>query len=311
LLKSSLLLRYAPRGEWFEPHRIEAPTVRKLVSYGAPLTAASVADRLATRWDNLIVSSLLGPAVMGRYNLAYSLAEVPINHVAEYIGEVLMPAFSKMRESERKRAVVRAAALMSLVVSPLGVGLAAVAPTIVDAFFDPRWGEMGSMLAILSVMTVTKPMTWSSIAYLQSTARTRLIMVLAVGRAVVVLLSLTILALLGGPLWACVGVTIGMTAHAIITIVATGRATGIDARACLIGVGRPLVASAPIFAAVLACRHLYTGLVPPVLGLILEVAAGAAAFGAAVAIMARPTALELIGLVRGTLRRQRPSPTAG
>jgi PST family polysaccharide transporter len=312
VLKCGLFLRYTPRGEWLEPHRVEASTVRKLVAYGVPITAAAVADRLATRWDNLIISSLLGPAVMGRYNLAYSLAEVPINHVAEYIGEVLMPAFSKMGDAERKRAVVRAAALMSLLVSPLGVGLAAVAPTLVNAFFDPLWSEMGSMLAILSVMTVMKPMTWSSIAYLQATARTQLIMALAIGRAVVVLSSLTVLALMGGPLWACVGVTIGMTAHAVVTIVATGRVTGIDARACLVGVARPLLASAPIFAAVIACRDLYAGFhLPPVLGLVLEVIAGAAAFGVGVLIVARPTALELIRLARGTLQRRPVSPSAG
>lgn len=312
LVVGGLFLRVAPLGEWFSPHRVEWPIVRALCAWGAPVTAAALADRLASRCDSLIISRLFGPAVMGRYSLSYSLAEVPINHVAEHIGGVLMPAFSKMGEDERRRAVVRTAALMSLLVSPLGVGLAAVAPTAVTALFDPLWADMASMLAVLSIMTVMKPMTWSSMAYLQAVGRTPLVMVLAVGRAAVVLTLLTILGLVGGPVWACAGVCIGMTAHTVITIVVTGRVTGVDARACLVGVGRPLLACAPIFAAVLACRALYGAFgVPALPGLAAEIVAGGAAFVVAAFIVARPTALEFIRLARDTLRRKAASPSVG
>jgi len=312
LVVCGLFLRVAPLREWFAPHRVEWPVVRSLWVWGAPITAAAVADRLATRWDSLIVAKLFGPGVMGHYNLAYSLAEVPINHVAEHIGGVLMPAFSKMGEDERRRAVVRAAALMSLLVSPLGVGLAAIAPTAVTALFNPLWADMASMLTVLSIMTVMKPMTWSSMAYLQAVGRTPLVMVLAVGRAVLVLTLLAILGLVGGPIWACFGVCIGMTVHAVVTIVATGRVTGVDARACLVGVSRPLLACAPIFAAVLACRALYGAFgVPALPGLVAEIVAGAAAFVVAAFIVARPTALEFIRLARDTLRRRPVSPSLG
>jgi lipopolysaccharide exporter len=312
LVVCGLFLKFAPLSEWFAPHRIQWPVVRTLCVWGAPITAAAVADRLATRWDSLIIARLFGPAVMGRYSLSYSLAEVPINHVAEHVGGVLMPAFSKMGEDERRRAVVRAAALMSLLVSPLGVGLAAVAPTLVTALLDPLWADMASMLAILSVMTVMKPMTWASMAYLQAIGRTRLIMALAVGRAIVVLALLTILGLAGGPLWACFGVCIGMAAHTVVTFIATDRVTGVEARACLIGVGRPLLACAPIFAAVLACRELYGVFgIAALPGLVAEVVAGAAAFVVAAFVVARPTALEFIRLARDTLRRRAVSPNLG
>ena len=104
---------------------------------------AAVADRAATRWDNLIMSKLFGAGVMGRYNLAYSLAEMPVNNIAEQIGEVLMPSFSRMEEDQRRRAVVRAPLLMGVIVSPLGVGLGAVSKTVVATFFDERWRGMG------------------------------------------------------------------------------------------------------------------------------------------------------------------------
>ena len=147
----------------------------------------ALADRAATRWDSLLMSKLFGPAVMARYNLSYSLAEMPITNVAEHIGDVLMPTYSLMEESKRRPAVVRAAALMSLMISPLGVGLGAIAPVLVPAFFDARWASMAPMLMILSIMTVFRPMTWPAVAYLQAVSRTRLIMILAVIRGIIVL----------------------------------------------------------------------------------------------------------------------------
>jgi lipopolysaccharide exporter len=312
VLTCGLFLWFSPRREWLAPHRLEWQAARALFRYGLPITGSIVADRLSTRLDNLLVSSLFGSAVMAKYNLAYSLAEVPISQVAEHIGEVLMPTFSKMEERDRKRAVVRTAALMSLLVSPLGVGLAAVAPTVVAVLFDPQWLEMGSMLTILSIMTVMKPMTWSAMAYLQAIGRTQLIMGLAFGRAVAVLALLTSLGAVGGPLWACFGACLGITAHTIATIVATGSVTGIDTRACLLGIARPLLACAPILPAVLLCREAYLTLAIPLsIGLLAEIVIGATVFVASAFIVARPTALELIRIARQTLTRQVPAPHPG
>ena len=62
-----------------------------------------------------------------------------------------------------------------------------MAPTLVDAFFDERWQGMAPLLAILSVMTVFRPMTWAPVAYLQAVHQTRLIMFLSFSRALMVL----------------------------------------------------------------------------------------------------------------------------
>src|SRR5690349_9163746 len=105
------------------------------------------------------MSRLFAPCALGRYYLSFSLAERPVNSMSVQIGDVLMPTSSKMEDAERRSAVVRAAALMSLIVSPLGVGLAAVAPTVVATFFNKQWGPaMASMLTILSIMSVFRPM---------------------------------------------------------------------------------------------------------------------------------------------------------
>ena len=227
----ALFVAVAPRKEWVQRPRFEWSIVRRLFGYGAPIMVSSVADRAASTWDNLIVLRLFGAQVMGAYALSYSLAETPLIYVAERMQDVLMPAFSKMEPSERPAAVVRAAGLMALVVAPLGVGLGAVAPTIVRVFFDARWSGMASILTMLSVMTVFQPVAWSAVSYLQAEKLTRPIMVMSIARALLLLALVALLGWLGGPVWACAGVGAGYAVHSVLTVVLTARYTPLRARA--------------------------------------------------------------------------------
>ena len=295
----------APREEWLAPGPVERSTVRDLFTYGLPITIASIADRAATRWDNLVMSKLFGPAVMARYNLAYSLAEVPISNVAEHIGEVLMPSFSRMEEEERRSACVRAAALMSLIVSPLGVGLAAVAPTLVTTFFEPRWAQMSTMLVVLSVMTVFRPMTWSSIAYMLALKKTKPVMVLAFARAGGVLSLIAIFGWLGGEIWACAGACVAIAIHSVATVLVGGRVAGFATGRYLVGAFRPLLACIPMFFVVLALRRaLESANLPKGVPLACEIIVGGIVFIVCAFIFAAPTAKELIRLAKKTLKRK-------
>src|SRR3569832_2173818 len=83
-----LYFRESPKGEWLVPTKLRAADVKDLFLYGLPIMIGAVSDRAATRWDNLIMTKLFDAAVMARYNLAYSLAELPVNNIAEQIGEV-------------------------------------------------------------------------------------------------------------------------------------------------------------------------------------------------------------------------------
>ncbi len=289
----------APRSEWLTPARPQKEVTRRLFGYGAPIMMSVVADRAASTWDNLIMLRLFGAKVMGTYALSYSLAETPLIYVAERMGDVLMPAFSKMKEDERPAAVVRAAGMMALVVAPLGVGLGAVAPTIVRVFFDARWGGMGSILMMLSVMTVFQPVPWSAIAYLQAEKITRPIMVMSIVRTTLVLALVALLGWLGGPTWACVGVGVGYAAHSMLTVVVTARFTPLPARGYFVSVVRPLLACVPMFAAVWSLRVFLDGEhVPGPLSLAAQVVCGGLVYLGAVLIFAGANVRELMRLVR-------------
>jgi len=302
-----LCIRAAPRQEWLVRARVRAADVRDLFAYGLPIMIAIVSDLAATRWDNLIVLNLFNAEVMGNYTLAYSLAEMPVLNIADQIAEVLMPSFSRMEDEQRLRAVVRAAALMGLVVSPLGVGLGAVASTVVDAFIDRRWTLMGPMLAILSIMTVFRPMTWSATAYAQAVQKTRIVMYASFLRAGFVLSLVAIFgAVTRDPNWVCIGAGLGYAIHAVVVITLAGRQTGFPVGAYLVGVLRPLLACVPMFLAVLGIKNvLEAASVPAAASLAVQVTVGVIVYVISAFVLVRSSVNELLRLGREALRRRR------
>lgn len=292
----AFVTRVSPR-EWLVPAKPELAVAKGIFSYGAPVMFGSLCDRAASSWDNLVILRLFGAKVMGAYALSYSLADTPLTYVAERMGDVLMPAFSKMTPEERPAAVTRAAGLMSLVVAPLGVGLGAVAPTIVTAFFDARWSGMASMLAVLSVMTIIQPAPWSAVAYLQAERKTRPIAVGSVTRVIVLLGSVIGLGYAGGPVWACAGVGIGFGVYSVQMVVLTARVTKLAGRDYFISTARPLLATVPMFLAVTGLRYLMAGL-PVALTLTAEIVVGAVVYVAFTFVLARKNVQELLQIVR-------------
>ena len=307
IVTSTLFLAHAPRAEWLVRARLRAGDVRDLLTYGVPIMIAIVTDTATSKWDNGIVSRMFGAQIMGGYNSAYNLADTPISNVAEHIGEVLMPSFSRMEPGQRERAAVRAASLMGLVVSPLGVGLGAIAPTAAAVFFNEQWRPMiAPMLTILSVMTVFRPMPWSVIAYVQAVQRTRIVMISSFLRAILVLSLVYAGGTIGGPNGACVGAGAGFALHSVLTILAAGRVTPLPAGEYLAAVGRSLLPCVPMFIAVFSLgRGLATAGVPVIVSLIAQIVTGAIVYIASAFVLVRPSATELFRLGREAISRRR------
>ena len=307
VVTSVLFLAVAPRAEWLVRARLRAGDVRDLLGYGIPIMIAIVTDTATSKWDNGIVSRMFGAKIMGGYNSAYNLADTPISNVAEHIGEVLMPSFSRMEAGQRERAAVRAASLMSLVVSPLGVGLGAIAPTAAAVFFNDQWRPIvAPMLTILSVMTVFRPMPWAVISYVQAVQRTHIVMISSFLRAILVLSLVAAGGSIGGPNGACVGAGIGFALHAVVTILAAGRVTPLPAGQYLGAVARSLLPCVPMFVAVMALAGgLERAGTPLVASLVAQVALGAAVYVGAAFLLVRPSADELLRLGREAISRRR------
>jgi PST family polysaccharide transporter len=215
-----------------------------------------------------------------------------------------------MAPAARRDALVRSVGLLALVTFPLAVGVGVVAPTLVDALLRPEWRDVGPMLAMLSVLSVVRPVGWTISAYLLARDQPRLDAALEVLK-LVALVGFLLLAGRADPLWSCAAVGAAFALHAAASVVAVRWLDGIQVRAVLARCAPPLLACVPMVAVVLAVRGALVGAGVRAPGVLLaaELAAGAASYPPSALLLARSVARDLLALVRRALReRAAPSP---
>jgi PST family polysaccharide transporter len=239
------------------------------------------------------------------YNLAYNLADVPAIQIGEQIGDVLLPSFSRMDPAKRPDALLRALALMGLIVFPLAVGLGVVAPTLVATLFDARWRDMGAMLALLAALSVARPVGWTVASYLQARQLPRRIFLL---EALKLALLVGCLASFGrrDPRLACAAVGVAFGGHALASLWVVRQSDGVPLQRSLGSLLPPLAACLVMAAAVLLTRSALASFAPlrPVVQLAIEVVVGGVAYLLSALVLARRVSQELVAKLRVALRPQ-------
>jgi PST family polysaccharide transporter len=296
-----IVVAAAPRREWLEPAPLRKKVVRELSGYGVTVSVAGFAGFAARRWDNLLVSRMFGAGIMGEYNLAYNLADVPAVHVGEQVTDVLLSSFARLEPGKHGRALLRSTGLIALIMFPLAAGLAVISPTLVATFFNNKWASVAPMLMILSVLSVPRPVAGAVGAYLQALNRPRVVAILEVGHLALLMASLATIGRLG-PLWACGAVGATFIVRALANLWAVQVLDKLPMRDFLWRMVGPLLACAPMVAAVLAVR---AGLAPMGLKhwvqLLLELITGIVVYAGSALVLARQTSRELLGLARRAL----------
>ena len=303
LTASALLIHAAGWREWATPVPLRWARFRAMLGFGLPLAVQSVAHNASRYWGTLLVTRIFGPAATGAYNLAYNLADVPAIYVGEQLALVLLPSMASLPPERRARALERSAALLSVIIFPLAIGLGVVAEPLVAAVLPPTWHEVAPLLAVLSALSVFRPITWVLSAYMEAQGRTGRIMFLELGNLICLLGGIWLLSPLGLT-WAAaaVGLAFGLQAIAGVLVVARH---GPSVRRLAAGFLQPLAACAVMAGAVLALRPALAGALAPAPRLAVEVAIGALAYVAAALLICRATARDLIGLARDVLSRKR------
>jgi PST family polysaccharide transporter len=291
------------RRDWLDISPLRADALRELWRFSGPLWIGNVAGFACRRWDNLLVSRFYGAGVMGSYNVAYNLAENP-PVVAEQAIDALFPSYTRLEPHRRVPGLLRSLALLSLITSPLVIGLGAVAPTVVEAFLDPSRSDVTPMLVILSVMSVTRPLVWGCAAYFLAIDRTRLVMILDVANLVALVVAIVTLGRVS-PLWACAAVGLVSMIRAIITGLVVCDMHGLRLHTFFGPQLRPVLACLPMVAAVLVVRQ--TELGSTIVQLVVEVLAGAIGYVAGAWVIANATCRDALDLARRSFQTRTPS----
>jgi len=264
--------------------RFDAEASRRHSAYGFKTTASDFLSYLIEQSVNLILSRLAGPAFVGLYNKAESLARMPNRLITPPTGQTVFRAMSKVQDDldQTKYMFYRTITLLMVYVLPFLIGLWWIAEPFVKVVYGDTWLPCVEPLRIMILIGVLR--TVAAPCSIVLAAQNRLTQQLIA--QTVALVATVIACLIGlkwglpGVAWAAVATAVTFTANAYLMVRRTIPTRVSD----LLTAALPaLILSAPLFA-VLALADAALGSVQartPPLYLLAMVAAGAATYAAA------------------------------
>ncbi len=156
--------------------RLEPEATRELISYGKWIFLSTVAGFAVMQSDKLILGYFLSMEDLGRYNIGFFLASVPLMLGQALIGRLMIPIYranppaastENFLRLRRVRFILTGALLMlTLPLSILGFWL-------VDLLYDPRYAAAGAVLVTISLALIPQiiTLTYDQVALAQGDSR--------------------------------------------------------------------------------------------------------------------------------------------
>lgn len=126
--------------------------VRPITGYSLNLTGHSVVNYAARHADTLLVGALLGPVMLGFYNMAYRVMLLPLDSFSRVLGRVMFPTLSRLQGDDARfsRVYLRWVTSVAFVTFPAMLGLAVIAEPLVITVLGEKWRPLVPLLWILA-----------------------------------------------------------------------------------------------------------------------------------------------------------------
>jgi O-antigen/teichoic acid export membrane protein len=126
---------------------------KPLYSFGSKISLIGFVEFLSSSIDTMIIGRYLGDRLLGFYNRAFMLVNLPIEYLSGSFSKVLFPAFSKIQNDQQRLNKVYLSSLSVLVFLILSVslGMAAAADNIVLVLLGKGWEPVIPILRLLAV----------------------------------------------------------------------------------------------------------------------------------------------------------------
>ena len=138
---------------WKPKLQFSKQILKKVVDKGIKFASVGYLMFLLINVDKGIIGRLVGSEALGFYSLAFMIASVPVEGIAEGVGRVALPALSKAKEEEENMQGLyeRFLQLIIMFILPFVVISVVLAWEITFYFYTEKWLPMVRMLQILLI----------------------------------------------------------------------------------------------------------------------------------------------------------------
>lgn len=141
---------------WRPGFHFSVPHFKDLFAFGIHIIGFNFLAFFNQRSDDLLIGYFLGAVALGYYSVAYRLLLIMINLLASVTAQVALPAFSRLqKDKERMRnAFYRVTRYTSLVSFPAFLGMAALAPELIQVMFGNKWLLSVPVMQVLALIGI-------------------------------------------------------------------------------------------------------------------------------------------------------------
>jgi PST family polysaccharide transporter len=120
---------------------------------GGSILGSGILNYLMSNLDYWVIGRRFGATELGYYQVAFSLPEELRNRLSGPLQRILFPAYSRLQNNDEafRKGVFKSVRVLSTVVVPMGIGMAAVAPDLVRVLYGEQWIAAIPLLQILAV----------------------------------------------------------------------------------------------------------------------------------------------------------------
>ncbi len=131
---------------------LDTGKAKELFNFGKWVLGSSVLIFLITQGDDIFVGKLLGATMLGFYQLAYRISNMPTTEITHVISQVTFPAYSKLQDNlpRLREAYLKTLQIVTFLSFPIAGLIFVLAPDFTKLFLGEKWMPMVPAMQVLA-----------------------------------------------------------------------------------------------------------------------------------------------------------------
>ena len=277
-------------------------TARWMLRFGATMALGALATVILLQFDNFLVGTFVGEAVLGYYLQAYKVAQWPTGLVTHIVARASLPTYSRLQNDPPRlsKAFELSLWLILTMALPIALAIFVSAPDFLIVLYTEKWLPSAILLRFLVAYSVLRPLLDDTGALFTAIGQPRRITIVLAAQAATLVLAATPLTLAFGATGTAIGVGIAFVVGIGLTYNFVSHTLTIDLMRLFVP---PVVAAVGSIALYLIVANwINLNLIPVLLRVIIKGGLAAGAFFAIVMLLQRRMLIERVAYIWRLLR---------
>ncbi|RUT77868.1 MOP flippase family protein [Ancylomarina longa] len=211
------------KSEWRPSFVFSLESFKSLFNFGSKLLLSGLISQTFENIYLLVIGRMFSATALGFYAQARKLQQVPVATLAQVVGNVTFPAFSKIQdENERLRVGFRKLIKLLVFINfPLMIGLAIIAKPLLVLILGVKWLPSVPYFQLLCIAGMIYTLHASNLNILKVKGRSDLFLYLEIIKKGIVVIAIVI-----GLNWGIIGLVVGQICTSFISFFINAFYTG-------------------------------------------------------------------------------------